>query len=477
MVASTVTPPESPRRPQLEGSAMKKLIDHPEDVVREALDGMARARRPPGGPLRSALHRARGCAGAGQGRRVSGGGSGHEPMHGGFVGPGMLDAACPGAVFTSPTPDQMLAATQAVNGGAGVLHIVKNYTGDVMNFEMAADLARDEGMEVEAVLINDDVAVKDSLYTAGRRGVGAHGAGREDRAAPRRRRAGRWPEVAGVCRKRQRPAAAWAWRSPPAPCRRPAARPSTCPTTRWRSASASTASRGASGVPLARARDRRTLAAASSTTCPSAAATGCWLSSTAWAARRSSSSTSCTMNWPGISPDRGITIVRNLVGSYITSLDMAGCSITLLRMDDELARLWDAPVRTPALRWGASAAEARLTTGAPQVHRSVPRRGDANASSSGCARSPTTSRPADYLTELDSAIGDADHGINMDRGFQAVVAKLPAPDGPGAAGRRPLGPLFKTVGMTLISTVGGASGPLYGTLFLGMGRRPRRARR
>ena len=104
---------------------------------------------------------------------VSGGGSGHEPLHGGFVGPGMLDAACPGEVFTSPTPDQMLAATQAVDGGAGVLHIVKNYTGDVMNFEMAADLARDEGLAVEQVVIDDDVAVEDSLYTAGRRGVGA----------------------------------------------------------------------------------------------------------------------------------------------------------------------------------------------------------------------------------------------------------------------------------------------------------------
>ena len=103
---------------------------------------------------------------------VSGGGSGHEPMHGGFVGRGMLDAACPGEVFTSPTPDQMLEATKAVDGGAGVLHIVKNYTGDVLNFEMAADLAKAEGIEVEAVVTNDDVAVQDSLYTAGRRGVG-----------------------------------------------------------------------------------------------------------------------------------------------------------------------------------------------------------------------------------------------------------------------------------------------------------------
>ena len=103
---------------------------------------------------------------------VSGGGSGHEPMHGGFVGMGMLDAACPGAVFTSPTPDQILAATKAVDGGAGVLHIVKNYTGDILNFEMAADLAREEGIQVEAVVTDDDVAVKDSTWTAGRRGVG-----------------------------------------------------------------------------------------------------------------------------------------------------------------------------------------------------------------------------------------------------------------------------------------------------------------
>ena len=104
---------------------------------------------------------------------VSGGGSGHEPLHGGFVGPGMLDAACPGAVFTSPVPEQMLAATKAVDGGAGVVHLVKNYTGDVMNFKLAAEDAADEGIEVESVLLDDDVAVQDSLYTAGRRGVGA----------------------------------------------------------------------------------------------------------------------------------------------------------------------------------------------------------------------------------------------------------------------------------------------------------------
>src|SRR5579872_1013308 len=153
---------------------MKKLINSTESVVTDALAGM------------QALHpellridyenqiivRAdapvKGKVGV-----ISGGGSGHEPMHGGFVGHGMLDAACPGEVFTSPVPDQMLAATRAVNGGAGVLHIVKNYTGDVLNFEMAAELAGADGIEVTQVVVNDDVAVEDSLYTAGRRGTGA----------------------------------------------------------------------------------------------------------------------------------------------------------------------------------------------------------------------------------------------------------------------------------------------------------------
>ena len=131
---------------------------------------------------------------------VSGGGSGHEPMHGGFVGKGMLDAACPGEVFTSPTPDQMEAATKAVDGGAGVVHIVKNYTGDILNFEMAAESGAGDGIEVEAVVIDDDVAVKDSLYTAGRRGVGATvlaekigGAGAEQGESLK--------EVADLCRK------------------------------------------------------------------------------------------------------------------------------------------------------------------------------------------------------------------------------------------------------------------------------------
>src|SRR5438445_2198521 len=155
-------------------SAMKKLINDPADVVKESLAGLGPAhpdlvRIDPDNPL--VLRKD--APVAGKVGLVSGGGSGHEPLHGGFVGLGMLDAACPGEVFTSPVPDQMLAATKLVDGGAGVLHVVKNYTGDVMNFEMAAELAAAEtGAKVVSVVTNDDVAVQDSTWTAGRRGVG-----------------------------------------------------------------------------------------------------------------------------------------------------------------------------------------------------------------------------------------------------------------------------------------------------------------
>src|SRR5437660_10086815 len=151
---------------------MKKFINDPADVVKESLAGLAAAHPD---LVRVDFENqivVRNDAPTGRVAIISGGGSGHEPMHGGFVGAGMLDAACPGEVFTSPVPDQMLAAAKAVDGGAAVVHIVKNYTGDVMNFKLAAEMAEDEGVQVESVLTNDDVAVEDSLYTAGRRGVG-----------------------------------------------------------------------------------------------------------------------------------------------------------------------------------------------------------------------------------------------------------------------------------------------------------------
>src|ERR1700729_2012536 len=152
---------------------MKKLINDPADVVKEALLGIAAAHPELRVDHTNKIIYRGDAPKKGKVGLISGGGSGHEPLHGGFVGFGMLDAACAGEIFTSPVPDQMLVATKAVNGGAGVLHIVKNYTGDVLNFQMAAELADDEGIEVSSVVVNDDVAVQDSLYTAGRRGVGA----------------------------------------------------------------------------------------------------------------------------------------------------------------------------------------------------------------------------------------------------------------------------------------------------------------
>ena len=152
---------------------MKKVINGVDDVVKDALNGIAAAHPGLAVDLDNKVITRAGGPTAGKVGLISGGGSGHEPLHGGFVGLGMLDAACAGEIFTSPVPDQMLAATKAVDAGAGVLHIVKNYTGDVLNFQMAAELAADEGIEVASVVINDDVAVQDSLYTAGRRGTGA----------------------------------------------------------------------------------------------------------------------------------------------------------------------------------------------------------------------------------------------------------------------------------------------------------------
>jgi dihydroxyacetone kinase-like protein len=284
---------------------------------------------------------------------ISGGGSGHEPMHGGFVGPGMLDGACPGEVFTSPTPDQMMAATKAVDGGSGVVHIVKNYTGDVMNFEMAADLAGEEGIPVEVVVTNDDVAVQDSLYTAGRRGVGITviaekicGAAAEERRSV--------VDVAELGRRvnaegRSMGMALTACTTPSS------GEPSFV-----LGDDEMEIGIGIHGEP---GRYREPLAPASVVVDRLASAVVEDLP------YNSGDQVLAMVNGMGGTPlielfivyrelhgfleERGITITRPLVGNYITSLEMAGCSITLLRLDDELTRLWDAPVNTPALRWGA----------------------------------------------------------------------------------------------------------------------------
>jgi dihydroxyacetone kinase-like protein len=333
---------------------MKKLINKAEDVVREELEGIAAAHPDlvkvmfdpnvivrADAPIQSKVG------------LVSGGGSGHEPMHGGFVGMGMLDAACPGEVFTSPTPDQMLEATKAVNGGAGVVHIVKNYTGDVMNFDMAADLARSEGIEVESVLVDDDVAVQDSLYTAGRRGVGTTvlmekiaGAAAEEKRPLK--------EVAEIARHVNANGRSMGMAL--TSCTVPAAGKPTFEL----GDDEMEIGIGIHGEP---GRERMKLKPVHDIVEMMAVAV------VEDIPYQRGDDVLAFVNGMGGTPQielyivfnelkkyldgRGVTISRNLIGSYITSLEMAGFSITLLKLDDELTKLWDAPVKTPGLRWGA----------------------------------------------------------------------------------------------------------------------------
>ena len=332
---------------------MKKLINKAEDVVREELQGVAAA-HPDLVRVQFDPHVVIRADAPVQGKvgLISGGGSGHEPMHGGFVGMGMLDAACPGEVFTSPTPDQMFEATKAVNGGAGVVHIVKNYTGDVMNFEMAADLARAEGVEVESVLVDDDVAVQDSLYTAGRRGVGTTvlmekiaGAAAEEKRP--------LADVAAVARKvndfgRTMGMALTS-------CTVPAAGKPTfdLPEDEMEIGIGIHGEPGRERMkvkPVAEIVEMMSVAVVEDI--PFA----------------SGDKVLAFVNGMGGTPlielyvvynevnkflqARDIEIVRNLIGNYITSLEMQGMSITLLKMDDDLLKLWDAPVKTAGMRWG-----------------------------------------------------------------------------------------------------------------------------
>ena len=333
---------------------MKKLINAVDTVVTDALTGMAAA-HPDTLTVDTEQHIIYRATAKEDGKVaiVSGGGSGHEPLHGGFVGQGMLDAACAGQIFTSPVPDQIQRATAAVDRGAGVLHIVKNYTGDVMNFEMAAELvAAESGTRVSTVVVADDVAVEDSLYTVGRRGVGATvivekiaGAAAEE---------GRdLDEVAAIAQR-----VADAGRSMGmalTSCTVPAnGKPSfDLPDDEMEIGI------GIHGEP-GRHRHKVTDAAdiARRLTEPVLAELP----------EGDGHGVIVLLNGMGASPllelyvvyaevarllrAAGITVERNLVGNYITSLDMAGCSLTLVRADAELLRLWDAPVRTPGLRWG-----------------------------------------------------------------------------------------------------------------------------
>lgn len=332
---------------------MKKLLNNVEDAVKEELEGVAAAHSDlVRVDMESRIVVRADAPIQGKVGVISGGGSGHEPMHGGFVGMGMLDAACPGEVFTSPVPDQMIAATKAVNGGAGVLHIVKNYTGDIMNFEIAAEMAQAEGINVEAVVINDDVAVQDSLYTAGRRGVGTTvlaekivGALAETKADLK--------TVAEMCRKVNSLGRSMGMAL--TSCTVPAAGKPTFDL----GEDEMEIGIGIHGEP---GRKRMKLASADEITqmlaTPVIEDLGL----------KQGDSVIAMVNGMGGTPlmelyivyrkldeilkGQGVSIARKLIGNYITSLEMAGCSITLVKADDQILKLWDAPVHTPALRWG-----------------------------------------------------------------------------------------------------------------------------
>ncbi|QKW05166.1 dihydroxyacetone kinase subunit DhaK [Streptomyces sp. NA04227] len=329
---------------------MKMLINVPETVVPDALRGLAAAHPELTVDVENRVVVRRDAPVEGKVALVSGGGSGHEPLHGGFVGPGMLSAACPGEVFTSPVPDQMVRAAAAVDSGAGVLFVVKNYTGDVLNFDMAAELAEDEGVQIAKVLVNDDVAVQDSTYTAGRRGTGATlfvhkiaGAAADegmplDQVAAIGHRVNERARTFGVALSA---------------CSTPAKGSPTFDLP----AGELELGIGIHGEP---GRERRPMMTSREI--------ADYVLDSVLTDLQPRNPVLVLVNGMGATPlielygfhaevarvlgERKVTVARTLVGNYVTSLDMAGVSVTLCEIDEELLRLWDAPVRTPALRWG-----------------------------------------------------------------------------------------------------------------------------
>ncbi len=333
---------------------MRKFVNQPSQVVKESLAGLAAAH---GDLIRYdvAAQIVTRKAGPRKGKvaLISGGGSGHEPLHAGFVGVGMLDAACPGEVFTSPVPAQMLAATKAVDGGAGVVHIVKNYTGDVLNFKLAAEDAADEGIKVTSVVIDDDVAVQDSLYTAGRRGVGATVLAEKIAGAAAEAGA----DLAHVTDLVKRVnARSRSFGVALSSCVPPASGKAIFDLPEGQVELGI----GIHGEP---GRKRAALGSASEIVDIMVEAVLSDLKA------RNGANVLAFVNGMGGTPQielyllygeiderlrkAGLHPIRNLVGNYITSLEMAGASLTVLELDEETTKLWDAPVHTAALRWGA----------------------------------------------------------------------------------------------------------------------------
>lgn len=456
---------------------MKKLINDVQDVLDEQLAGLAKA-HPSLTLHQDPVYVTRADAPvAGKVALLSGGGSGHEPMHCGYIGQGMLSGACPGEIFTSPTPDKIFECAMQVDGGEGVLLIIKNYTGDILNFETATELLHDSGVKVTTVVIDDDVAVKDSLYTAGRRGVANTvlieklvGAAAErgdslDACAELGRKLNNQGHSIGIAL---------------GACTVPAAgKPSF--TLADNEMEFGVGIHGEPGI------DRRPFSSLDQTVdemFDTLLVNGSYHRTLRfWDYQQGSWQEEQQTKQPLQSGDRvialvnnlgatplselygvynrlttrcqqaGLTIERNLIGAYCTSLDMTGFSITLLKVDDETLALWDAPVHTPALT-GVNKEKA-MSLSRTQIVNWLTRCGD------------IFSTESEYLTGLDREIGDADHGLNMNRGFSKVVEKLPA------IADKDIGFILKNTGMTLLSSVGGASGPLFGTFFIRAAQRPR----
>jgi dihydroxyacetone kinase-like protein len=331
---------------------MKKLLDDPANAVADSLEGFGLAHADLVEVHKDPIYVTR-AGGAVQGKvgLVSGGGSGHEPLHSGFVGDGMLDAAVPGAVFTSPTPDQVAPAIQASDGGAGVLAIVKNYTGDVLNFETAVELAQAEGVEVTSVLVNDDVAVEDSLYTAGRRGVAGTVAVEKIAGAA----AARGDDLAAVTAVAERVVAN---------VRSMGVALTACTVPHVGGPSFDLGDDeieigigihgepGRHRVPLAGATEiTRSLLEPVTDDLVLAPDDRVLLFVNGMGGTPLSELYVVYGRARRLLEERGVQVSRSLVGNYVTSLEMQGASVTVLRLDDELEALWDAPVHTPALHW------------------------------------------------------------------------------------------------------------------------------
>jgi dihydroxyacetone kinase phosphoprotein-dependent L subunit len=472
---------------------MRKFLNDPGELVSDYLAGFAAAHA---GllrydPQRRIIVRADAPV-AGKVGLISAGGSGCEPLHGGFVGQGMLDVACPGEVFTSPVPGQIMAAIAAANGGAGIVQIVKNYPGEVMNFRLVAMDSADQGVQVESVLVNDDVAVADP---ARRRGLGATVLVEKIAGAA----AERGNDLRAVAQIGQRVnERARSFGVGLSSC--------TVPATGRRifdlPAGEIELGIGISGEPGTRRAAMRTARELA----------GVMLDAVLGELQpQAGAHVLLLVNGLGGTPENelyvlygeldrglreaGLLPARSLVGNYVTALDQAGASITVLELDDELTALWDAPVHTAALRWGTLTAPRRFTPRVRGRTQRAPARARAATDRKSTAQpphgvaAPTTRRAtepligpntialwltetereitaqADHLSALDAALGDGDHGTNMRRGFKAV-GKAIADRGDGALP----GELLMLAGKTLLSTIGGASGALWGLALRRAGR-------